>query len=178
MGYVISDDGESTEMVASQRWHVAQAVELDGEVYAAAIDSGYWGSPSTVYLLSSPCIRAIVDVAPDTLNARSGGQYVTCHITLPAGYVPSQIDASTVEITLVDGEGGSGLPIPFDPSFTPAIGDYDEDGILDLTVKFSRQKVVDIPLQVGERKLTVEGRLGTGRAFKGEDVVRVIDRGK
>jgi hypothetical protein len=64
-----------------------------------------------------------------------------------------------------------------DLSFVPQIGDRDEDGIPDLTVKFDRQVLI-ANLCLDDVAVTVEGKLSTGEHFKGTDHIRVIDRGK
>ena len=66
---------------------------------------------------------------------------------------------------------------PVDLTFTPQVGDRDEDGIPDLTVKFDRQTLVNV-LCVDDVSVTVEGSLTSGQKFKGTDKIRVINRGK
>jgi hypothetical protein len=51
--------------------------------------------------ISSPVIAATIDINPGTLNLRSKGKWITCHIELPEGYDVSDIDVSTV---MLDGE--------------------------------------------------------------------------
>ncbi|KPK74137.1 MAG: hypothetical protein AMJ79_14685 [Phycisphaerae bacterium SM23_30] len=58
------------------------------------------------------------------------------------------------------------------------VGDRDEDGILDLTVKFDRQALIGLPLLEGDKTITIEGYLITGEHFSGSDAIRVIDRGR
>jgi len=122
-------------------------------------------------------LEALIDIAPDTLNLKSHGQYVTCYITLPEGVSPSDILPSSVKIVAVSGDPiEPGLSI--DPSFAPEVGDYDEDGISDLTVKFDRQELILAPLLIGDREIRISGNLADGREFGGADPIRVIDRGK
>ena len=54
------------------------------------------------------------------------------------------------------------------------IGDYDNDDIADLMVKFDRQKLISL-LEVGDAELTVAGELCDGTPFEGSDTIRVID---
>ena len=55
------------------------------------------------------------------------------------------------------------------------VGDYDNDGIPDLMVKFERDSVQKI-LTVGDKvKVTVTGRVN-GIDFEGSDYIRVIDK--
>jgi len=125
-----------------------------------------------------PTIDALVDINPDSINKNSKGQWVTVYITLPAGYDVAKIDANTIAITSL--AGASCQPDyhqAVDLSFIPQVGDRDEDGIPDLTVKFNRQELI-ANLCLDDVAVTVEGKLFTGEKFKGIDHIRVIDRGK
>jgi hypothetical protein len=98
------------------------------------------------------------------------------YITLPACYDVANIDASTIEITSLT--GASCQPDyhqAVDLSFAPQIGNRDEDGISDLTVKFDRQALIS-NLCLDDVAITVEGKLYTGEHFKGIDRIRVIER--
>jgi len=60
-----------------------------------------------------------------------------------------------------------------DPDSPNMIGDYDNDGLPDLMVKFSRKEVQSI-LQKGESvEIIITGRLLDERLFKGKDTIRV-----
>ena len=125
-----------------------------------------------------PTIDALVDINPDSINKNSKGQWVTVYITLPAGYDVAKIDASTIAITSLTGTSCQpDYHQALDLSFTPQVGDRDEDGIPDLTVKFNRQELI-ANLCLDDVAVTVEGKLFTGEHFKGIDHIRVIDRGK
>jgi hypothetical protein len=54
-----------------------------------------------------------------------------------------------------------------------AIEDSDNNGILDLMVKFDRQQVLYI-LEPGEQIIEVSGRINDGTPFSGMDIIRVI----
>lgn len=123
-------------------------------------------------------LPALVDLAPDTLNIKSHGQWVTAYITLPDGYNVADIDVTTLAITELIGEScPSGYNQPADLSFVPQVGDWDEDGVWDLTVKFDRQELI-LYLCLDDIAVTIEGDLTTGVHFIGTDMIRVIDRGK
>jgi hypothetical protein len=113
-------------------------------------------------------IPATVDFNPDTLSLRSKGKWVTAYIELPEGYDVSNIDVGTVMLNdLVSAE-----PHPTE------IGDYDDDGIADLMVKFDMAAVQEI-LEVGDEvEIIVAGELTDGTPFEGSDTIRVIDKGK
>lgn len=118
---------------------------------------------------------AIVDVKPETLNLRSKGKWITCYIELPEGYNVSDIDISTILLNNT---------ISVDPAPT-AVGDYDDDGIPDLMVKFDRQTVIDYIFanvdltELFEKRfmtitLTITGKLNDVTPFQGSDTVKII----
>ena len=144
----------------------------DGALYIDASNN------EILRIVPEPAIEALVDINPDSLNKNSKGQWVTVYITLPAGYDVNKIDASTIAITSLT--GASCQPDyhqAVDLSFISQVGDRDEDGIPDLTVKFNRQELI-ANLCLDDVAVTVEGKLVTGEKFKGIDHIRVIDRGK
>jgi parallel beta-helix repeat protein len=113
-------------------------------------------------VIEATLLQAIVDLKPDTLHIGSGGRWVTCYIEIPDGNV-RQIDVSSI---LLDGT------IPVDLSAFTEIGDYDNDGVPDLMVKFDRSSVENI-VSPGPTTLTVTGRAG-GLSFIGSDTIDVI----
>ena len=107
-------------------------------------------------------ILATVDISPDALNLRSKGKFVTAYVELPEDFGASDIDVSTVEL---NGE----IPAELRPT---EVGDYDDDGVLDLMVKFDRQEVIAL-LSVDDATLTITGEVN-GTHFEGSDTIRVI----
>lgn len=121
---------------------------------------------------------ALVDIDPDTLNLKSNGRWITAYITLPDGYNVADIVPASINIVKIEGEScPSEYGQPADLTFPPQIGDRDEDGIPDLTVKFDRQTLVNV-LCVDDVAITIEGNLTSGMKFSGTDKIRVINRGK
>lgn len=116
------------------------------------------------YPLVHPWGPATIDIDPDTLNLEITERWITAYIELPEIYDVSEIDVSS--ILLNDA-------IPVDLEAPTEIGDYDEDGIPDLMVKFDRASVIDL-LSVGEATLTITGEVN-GIPFEGNDTIRVID---
>ncbi|TET45467.1 hypothetical protein E3J62_07500, partial [candidate division TA06 bacterium] len=84
-------------------------------------------------------LDATVDIKPEVLNLKSKGRWVTCYIELSEGYSVEEIDCSTVAITKIDEQL---LSPPMRTEGPSDIGDYDEHGIPDLMVKFSRQELI------------------------------------
>jgi len=110
-------------------------------------------------------IEATVDIEPDTLNLDSKGKWITCYIELEESPDAADIDVSTIKLN-------GTVPAEEKPA---EIGDYDEDDILDLMVKFNRASVEEI-LEVGDEvEIVITGEL-TGTSFEGTDTIRVIDK--
>ena len=104
-----------------------------------------------------------IDINPNTLNLKSKGKWITCYIELPEGYNIEDIDIST--ILLNDAVSAESHPTN--------IGDYDNDGIPDLMVKFDRQDIIDI-LEFGDNvAITVAGELIDEAMFEGTDYIKV-----
>ena len=109
-------------------------------------------------------IPVIIDINPNTLNRNSNGKWITCYIELPQGFNVSNITISSI---LLNG-------IISAQSQPTNIGDYDNDGIPDLMVKFSRSAVAQI-LQPGDNvEIKVSGTLVSGMEFEGVDYITVI----
>jgi len=132
----------------------------------------------TPYAITPPVpsvINATVDINPKALNLRSRGKWITAYIELPEGYNIQDINAST--IMLNDTVSAELKPI--------TIGDHDEDGTLDLMVKFDRATVISYILanvnktELFEERfmrvaLTITGYLKDGTLFQGTTTIRVL----
>jgi len=138
----------------------------DNEILAKNIVS--WALPP-------PKLTATVDICPKALNLRSRGRWITSYIELPEGYNVEDINVSTI---MLNGT----IPVESRPI---AIGDYDEDGIPDLMVKFDRARVISYIfdnigiVQLLEERfmtvtLTIAGKLYDGIQFQGSDTLRII----
>jgi hypothetical protein len=114
-------------------------------------------------------LEAVVDIHPNTLNLKSKGKWAAAYIELPDGYNVADIDVSTVLLEST---------IPAELSLTE-VGDYDNDDIPDLKVKFDRQALIEyLDGMVGEVTLTASGELGEDTPFEGSDTITVINPGK
>jgi len=104
-------------------------------------------NPYTITPPKPPAITATVDIAPKSLNLKGKGRWITAHIKLPEGYNVSDIDVSTIMLNDT---------IPAEPR-PVAIGDYDNDSVPDLMVKFDRSAVISCILDnVNTTKLYLE----------------------
>ncbi|GAH61654.1 unnamed protein product, partial [marine sediment metagenome] len=125
-------------------------------------------------------IPATVDIDPDTLNLKSNGQWITAYIELP-GYDVNDIDMASIMLTTDFDEG---FTKEVDLEAPIAFGDYDEDGIPDLMVKFDRAALVnhlgEPDIDGGDKfynvLLTVTGKLLDETPFGGTDIIRVLER--
>jgi parallel beta-helix repeat protein len=113
-------------------------------------------------------ITATIDVDPDNLNLGSKGKWVTAYIELPEGYDVSNINVSTI---MLNNTISMDLEAPIE------IGDYDNDTIPDLMVKFDRATVCNFILSKGIRygnvTLVLSGKFYDGTLFEGYDTIRV-----
>jgi PKD repeat protein len=130
----------------------------------------------TVTITSLVALSATVDFKPETLNLESKGSWITAYIELPEGYDVSDIDRTTL---LLNGT----LPVdPFwiDKPLESVVGDYDNDGVTDLMVKFDRQALIEYLKAQGiteaEVTLTITGEAG-GIQLEGSDTIQVISKG-
>jgi hypothetical protein len=93
-----------------------------------------------VYPLSSPTEElepvspeTTVDIAPNTLNFKSRGKWITAYIELAKGWDVNDIDLASIRLNdVLETEGPS------------EVGDEDQDGIPDLMVKFDRQALIEM----------------------------------
>ncbi len=84
-------------------------------------------------------------------------------IELPSGYAVSSIYTNSIRLNdLVLAE-----------SRPAEIGNYDNDRIQDLMVKFNRQAVENLVSAGGEFKITITGQLNDGKKFAGNDTIQV-----
>lgn len=112
--------------------------------------------------------ETVVDFNPDTMNMKSNGKYATAYIELPGNFNPHDIAVASVKLNhAVDAES---KPV--------SVGDYDADGIADLMVKFSLDKIKPL-LSRGSNAISISGYVRdiTGPIFfQGADHVRVIEQ--
>lgn len=118
-------------------------------------------------------IVATTEFGPETINLKSQGNYVTAYIELPGPLNATKIDVSSVKINAIDGVAISPIPAKSSPT---EVGDFDNDGVPDLMVKFDRAALQAV-LSPGMREIRVEGLVGN-QLFVGDRGVSVIQPGK
>ncbi|UCF77757.1 MAG: M20/M25/M40 family metallo-hydrolase [Candidatus Eiseniibacteriota bacterium] len=110
---------------------------------------------------------ATVDIVPNTLNLKSRGQYISCHIEVPRGVSASEVDVSTVMLNnSVRAEPGP-----------CTVGDYNGNEMPDVLVKFKRESVQKVVGPGPAVEVLVSGRAGSS-LFQGKDTIRVLGGGE
>lgn len=122
-------------------------------------------------LLTTPKIIGTFEACPRVLNLQSKGKWITAFIELPEGYDVDDIKVTTILLNDT---------VPAELRLV-AIGDYDEDGIPDLMVKFDRAQVasyildnIDMEERFMTITLTITGYLNDDTMFQGSDTIRII----
>ncbi|MFX1574986.1 MAG: hypothetical protein ACFFB0_19790 [Promethearchaeota archaeon] len=150
-------------------------VALDNPSYGRVVQiwsQVHWEAPNfhqmilnAINWLRSRMVYATVDFNPNTLNQKSKGKWITVYIELPEGSDVDDIDITSILLNEI---------CPIADSSPSGIGDYDEDGIPDLMVKFDRQAVIGL-FNPGENvEIMISGELNDGTPFEGTDTIRVI----
>ncbi len=183
--YQLDIDPSGNIIVADSGWWApGSIIKINPAIGATTVISsgGLLIDPAGIAVVPEapdPVIEALIDISPDTLNRKSHGKWITVYITLPEEFDVETIDILSIAITSLAGATCDPEYIQeADLSFVPQVGDRDEDGIADLTVKFDRQ-VLLTNLCSDDVGITIEGvLLTTGELFSGSDSIRIIDRGK
>ncbi|MGB9721400.1 MAG: T9SS type A sorting domain-containing protein [bacterium] len=113
---------------------------------------------------------AEIEIKPSVLNLKSQGRWITCFVELPSNFSPSDIDLSQTYLQY--------KWFVVNPDTTHyQIGDYNNNGIPDLMLKFSRDSVIytlgniNTPCDV---HLTLVTALLNEKEFTGFDSIKII----
>jgi parallel beta-helix repeat protein len=111
-------------------------------------------------------VQAALGLDPGWQRLENGKGEVTVHIELPAGLPPEDIETSSLLL--------NNTVSPIRARFS--IGDYDDDGVADLTARFSVREAYRV-LQPGENvELFISGSLKNGLRFEGRRPLKVVGR--
>ncbi len=132
-------------------------------------------------------IMVNVQIVPATLNLNSHINYITGYIELPRGYYFKTIDMKSITL----GAGVPGVDPKYSGSIIPTeevIGDFDNDGVQEMMLKFDTIKVVGLLGQNGIFKekilnqkidIIITGKfLDQKTTLEGRDTMRVMYKGK
>ena len=111
-------------------------------------------------------VQAAVDMDPDWLSLDTKEVWINVYIELPAGLPIEDIEVSTLRLNDTVSPGKKQF----------FIGDYNDDGIPEMMVKFRRQEVSKILQSDKDVELTVSGRLKNGLRFEGSHSLKAVDK--
>ena len=111
-------------------------------------------------------VQAALGLDPGWLRLENGKGEIAAHIELPACFPPEDIETSSLLL--------NNAVSPMRARFS--IDDYDDDGVADLTARFSVREVFRV-LQPGENvELSVSGRLKNGLRFEGRHSLKTTGK--
>ncbi|MBI4655545.1 MAG: hypothetical protein HY746_02235 [Elusimicrobia bacterium] len=114
------------------------------------------------------------DLDPNILNLKSQGRFVTIFFEITGVKNTNQIVPASMAITRINDQVVTSLYAEPKPL---SLEDQNQDGILELMVKFNRQSLIDV-LPVAEQvKITLEGILVDQSPFKVDGFLRTIQPG-
>jgi hypothetical protein len=118
-------------------------------------------------------LKTEINFYPKALNLKSKGRFVMVYIELSDSSNVRNIDASTILLNSV-------IPPVLDPKYGFVtseklyITDHDNDGKIEMMVKFDRRAVCNILESGNEVKIMITGKLNDGSMFGGSDTIKAI----
>lgn len=112
-----------------------------------------------------------MNLTPETLNIKSQGRWITVHLFLPAGYLASNVDISSIKLngTLSPNLNFKGLNRFYAGEL--AQGSRSSS----IVIKFSRSEIVNlIGSTTGSKTITITGKMKDGKTFSATDAIEVI----
>lgn len=166
--------GNGVQPVASKAdITIGQALQGETAGPGGRLGSGYYNTLTT----PTPVITATLDIEPNVLNLKSKGEAITAKLRLDQG-ASGCFKRETIRISAVNG-----LKLP-EPIYALQERGEDRDKHKDskeqskycgfITVKFDRERVIEILPVNAVSVISVTGVLDAGRAFDAEDAVRTI----
>jgi hypothetical protein len=143
-----------------------------GAIYDAVNDRLVAFGGEYIYVFST-FLDAQVNIKPETLNLKSKGRWITSYITLPDGFDVEDIDLDIIVITKIN-QDWLYPPLMSDQDFGGEVGDYNNDMVPDLTIKFDRQELLNQSVPLGEIAITIGGMMTTGDFFGGTAMIYTI----
>ncbi|MCI5209344.1 MAG: hypothetical protein D3910_11245, partial [Candidatus Electrothrix sp. ATG2] len=145
----------------------SMAIDSHGAIY---VTEGERTNPRIQKFINKVVLDAIVAINPESINLKSKGKSITVYIELPEGQ-----DVEKIVVDSIVMENETGMSITIQEDRPTAVDDYDEDGMLDLMVKFDRSEVHRL-LDDGNFSLVVRGSLLTDNVtFTGSQAIKVTN---
>lgn len=82
---------------------------------------------------ANPIIEAKIEIDPDRFGGFRFSKYFIVYLEMPAPYSVFDINVSSILLNGI---------VEIDPEMPPTIGDYDNDGIPDLAINFTRNALL------------------------------------
>jgi len=114
-----------------------------------------------------PTLQTTIDIKPDMLCYKSKRQNIACYIELPEGYDANNINISSIRLNDEVAVKKNRLKI----------GDYDDDGVPDLKIKF-KINLIKKSINWDEEKteLKITGQFTDGTFFEGYDTINLKNK--
>lgn len=134
-----------------------------GDTFFPTIQFCSTGEFQKLVIASGPRVHATdVDLDPDVLNLKNRARWITATIE-PHDFDLTEINAGSLQL--------AGVPVEAKSS---VIGDRDQDGVPDMTVRFGRAGLEPL-LTPGSNQLQLSGILTNGEKVEGSGQIRVIN---
>ena len=161
-------DFDNNGSIDSTAQNPAHTYTVEGTYSVRLVVSGLGGTNTLVrddYINVYSYIEASLDIAPNVLNMKSKGKWITAYIELPEGYDVDDIDIGSV---MLNGTVMAEL-------HPTVVEDHNDNGIPDIMVKFSREMVQDNLIPGDEVEIEVTGELLSKISFTCTETIRVKD---
>jgi hypothetical protein len=156
--------GDGCETVG---FNVTHLYERAGRYNVTITVTDNYGVTKTSWAIVDVLIPSTIEIRPEMINLGRRAGYIRAYIEFPEPYNVQDVNISSI---MLNGT------IPAIPEYG-IIGDYDGDGIIDLTVIFNRTQVINYIMSrnitLGSVELTLTGTLLDGTPFMESDVVIV-----
>ena len=149
----------------------AGSYDLTVQAYTYSTRSGTYVLTHTYSIsftvVPGPVIEAAIEIRPKTLNLRSKGKWITCHIRLGEDYNVADIEPNSVWLENEPNDIYAEW-IWFEEQEELAMAKFDRSALQEMLAE------LETPTQV---ELLVTGELIDGTIFEGTDTIKVIDKG-
>jgi hypothetical protein len=151
----------------AEGFNVTHLYERAGRYNVTITVTDNYGVTKTSWAIVDVLIPSTIEIRPEMINLGRRAGYIRAYIEFPEPYNVQYVNISSI---MLNGT------IPAIQEYG-IVGDYDGDGITDLTVIFNRTQVINYIMSrnitLGSVELILTGTLLDGTPFMGSDVVIV-----